>query len=65
MMKTYKVEITETLQTIVEVQAESRAEAEQMAEDGWKEERFVLGAESFMDVSFCAQSQRGQWEPVR
>lgn len=38
----YPVEITETLQKIVEIEAASRAEAEEIAEAEWNKEKYVL-----------------------
>ena len=38
----YPVEITETLQRIVEIEAASRAEAEEIAEAEWNKEKYVL-----------------------
>jgi hypothetical protein len=54
-MKTYKVTITETLQMEVEVEAASRAEAEQIAEDNWRNEDYILDADHFVEVTFKAQ----------
>lgn len=57
-MKTYLVEITETLQKTVEVQAHSKAEAEAIAEDQWRHEKYVLTAEDFVTVEFKAIGER-------
>lgn len=54
-MKTYKVTITETLKKTVEIQADSRLEAEQMAADAWHHAEYILDADSFADVTFEAK----------
>ena len=51
-MKEFEVNITETLQKTVTVEAESREEAERMAEDMWRDEDIVLDAEDFTGVEF-------------
>lgn len=56
-MKTYDVTITETLQMTVPIQADSRAEAEELAEAGWDESRYVLGAEHFVGADFKAEER--------
>ncbi len=37
----YPVEITETLQRIVEIEAASRSEAEEIAEAEWNKEKYI------------------------
>ena len=49
---TYKVNITETLQKTVEVEANSRTEAEQLVSGKWRNGDFILDAECFTGVSF-------------
>lgn len=39
-MKSFDIEITETLQRTVSVAADSREEAEQMVDDGWHKGHF-------------------------
>ncbi len=51
-MKTYEVEITETLQMTVEVEARSRQEAERIVAAQWKEAEYILDADSFKGVTF-------------
>ena len=51
-MKSFDIEITETLQRTVSVIADSREEAEQMVDDGWHNEDYVLDSEDFIDVDF-------------
>ncbi len=53
-MKLYKVVITEKLQMTVEVEADSRMEAEKIASDQWLSGEHVLDAECFKDVNFRA-----------
>lgn len=62
MMKPYKITITETLQKEVTIEAGSRAEAEEIAERGWKNSEYVLDASHFVGVTFKAErpaKQRG------
>ena len=58
-MKKYKVEITETLQKTVTIEAESREEAEDLVRGEWKTGKHILEAEDFAGVEFKAK------EPVR
>lgn len=51
----YKVEITETLQMNVEVEADSLEEAEQLVNDKWYKGEYILGADNFIDVDFEAE----------
>ena len=43
-MKKFDVEITETLQRTVSVEADSRAEAERLVTEAWNNEDYVLDA---------------------
>lgn len=54
-MKTYDVTITETLQMTVPIEAESLAEAEQMAEENWNSSQYILDADHFMGADFKAK----------
>ncbi|MDL2289756.1 DpnD/PcfM family protein [Clostridia bacterium OttesenSCG-928-F22] len=61
-MKPYKVTITETLQMDVEIMAESRDEAQHVAEHHWKNADYILDADHFKGVEFNvkpAQKDRG------
>ena len=49
-MKEFDVTITEKLQAVVTVQAETAQEAEQMVNDQWRSGDHVLDAENFVDV---------------
>ena len=55
-MKTYEVTITETLQKTVEVEAASRAEAQELVERKWNDSEYILDADSFVGVDFSARS---------
>ena len=54
-MKNNKVTVTETLQKDVEVTDLSRAEAEHIAERGWKDGEYILDADHFSCVEFKAK----------
>lgn len=56
-MMRYKVTITETLEMEVEVNAKSRAEAEQKIEARWHNGEYILDAECFSGVEFCAKER--------
>lgn len=51
-MKMYDVEITETLQRTVSVEAASREEAERIVTEAWNDEVYVLDSTDFIDVDF-------------
>lgn len=51
-MKMYDVEITETLQRTVSVEAASREEAERIVTEAWNNEVYVLDSTDFIDVDF-------------
>ena len=55
-MKTYEVTITETLQKTVEVEANSREEAERQVEQRWNNSEYILDADSFVGVDFSART---------
>ena len=54
-MKAYDVTITETLQMTVPIEAESLAEAEQIAEDNWNRSQYILDADHFVGAYFKAR----------
>lgn len=58
MNKTYEVNIRETLEMKVSIQAESREEAERIIEEKWKSGEYVLDADHFTDVEFNAKKAR-------
>ena len=51
-MKKFKVEITETLQKIVEVEANNKEEAVHKVMKMYKNEEVILDYDNFVDVSF-------------
>ena len=51
-MKQFDVEITETLQRTVSVEAASREDAERLVTEAWNNEDCVLDANDFVDVDF-------------
>ena len=51
----YPVEVTELSQRIVEVEADSRAEAERIAEEMWNQEEIVLDSGDFKRAFFNAE----------
>ena len=55
-MKTYEITITETLQKTVEVEANSREEAERRVEENWNTSEYILDADSFVGVDFAART---------
>lgn len=56
-MKEYDVTITETLRKIVPIRAESRAEAEEVAEKNWNNSQYILSADEFQGVEFHAEER--------
>ncbi len=48
--------ITETLQKTVEVEANSRQEAERLVEKNWNDSEYILDADSFVGVDFSART---------
>lgn len=54
-MKTYKVTITETLKMTVDVEANSRLEAEEKVKTAWTDGEYILDAEHFTGVTFKAK----------
>ena len=51
----YQVTVTETLERVVTVDANSPAEAEEMIEEQWERADLVLDAEDFVYVAFKAE----------
>ena len=54
-MKKYDVTITETLQKVVPINANSLVQAEKIAEEKWNQSDYVLNADDFMEVGFDAK----------
>ena len=59
-MKKFEVEITETLQRTVTVEAASQEEAERMVDRGWRDGDYVLTDEDYVGVDF---KTTGEHEP--
>jgi 5-carboxymethyl-2-hydroxymuconate isomerase len=57
-MKAFDVTITETLQAVVTVEAESAEEAMRMVNDQWRAGDHILDAENFVNVDFEADAGR-------
>lgn len=57
MMKSYEVTITETLQMIVEVEAATREQAQELVERKWNDSEYILDAEAFKGVDFSAREK--------
>lgn len=57
-MKNYQVVITETLKMRVDIEADSPEEAEQLANDRWRNSEFILDAECFDGVGFNTVKDR-------
>ena len=58
-MKEYDIKITEVLEKTVQVQAESREEAEAIASENWNNSMYDMdSAEDYADVSFRAGEER-------
>ena len=48
-MKTYKIEITETLQKIIEIEATTQEEALMIAKKMYDEEKVILDSSDYVD----------------
>lgn len=57
-MNKYNVVITETLKKTIEIEAESRQDAERIATDNWHKSEYILDADDFSQVSFEAVRAR-------
>ena len=57
-MKNYQVVITETLKMRVDIEADSPEEAEQLANDRWRNSEFILDADCFDGVEFNTVKDR-------
>lgn len=56
-MKEYKVEITETLQTIITIEANSEDEAIDIVQQKYKDEEIVLDSSNYIDTDFSIYSE--------
>lgn len=57
MMKTYQVEIKETLCMTVEIEAENEQEAEEIVRQAYKNEEYILDSEHFAGVEFTTKEK--------
>ncbi len=57
-MKIYPVEIKETLKMTVYIEADSPAEAEEIAKQNWKNSDYILDAECFDCAEFNTVQER-------
>uniref|UniRef100_UPI00402AA3B8 DpnD/PcfM family protein n=1 Tax=Thomasclavelia ramosa TaxID=1547 RepID=UPI00402AA3B8 len=57
-MKKYLVEITETLQKQITINANSREEAEQKVRDKYKNEEIVLDESDYIDTEFTVLKEK-------
>ena len=55
-MKRYTVNIIETLQMEVEVEADTADAAKSLVEREWKDGTYILGADHFKQVKFTVRS---------
>ena len=56
-MKTYQVEIKETLCMAIDIEAENAQQAESMVRDAYSHEEYILDSEHFAGVEFAAQEK--------
>ncbi|MDK2801458.1 MAG: hypothetical protein PWR12_1937 [Eubacteriaceae bacterium] len=57
-MKTYQVEIKETLCMTVEIEAENAQQAEAMVREAYSNEEYILDAEHFTGVEFAMREKK-------
>lgn len=57
-MKKFEVTIVETSEMVVEVEAESWLEAEEMVEEGWSDGKYILGSDHFVGADFKTVEKR-------
>jgi hypothetical protein len=56
-MKTYQVEIRETLCMTVEIEAENAQQAEAKVQEAYSNEEYILDAEHFVGVEFAVREK--------
>ena len=59
-MKEFEVTLTETLERTITIKAENKEKAQQIVEEQWKAEKYVLGADDFVGVQFHVEDERLQ-----
>lgn len=57
-MKTYQVEIKETLCMTIEIEAENAYEAETMVRNAYNNQEYILDAEHFTGVDFSTEEKQ-------
>lgn len=57
-MNIYKIEITETLQRQIEIEANSKEEAERIAKQKYQNEEIVLSSDDYVDTSISVIEQK-------
>lgn len=57
-MNIYKIEITETLQKQIEIEANSKEEAERIAKQKYQNEEIVLSSDDYVDTSISVIEQK-------
>ena len=57
-MKTYAIEINETLSKVIEIEANTEEEALQKIKDLYQKESIVLDAEDFVTVEFLKVEEK-------
>ena len=56
-MKEYQVKIKETLVMTATVEAESAAQAQEIAKRNWNDGEYILDSDHFQDVAFSVPSR--------
>jgi hypothetical protein len=56
-MKTFQVEIKETLRMTVEIEAENEQQAEEKVRQAYRNEEYILDSEHFAGVKFIAKEK--------
>ena len=56
-MKEYNIVITETLRSVVCIEADNAAEAGRLVEEKWRNGEIVLGGDEFSGVSFTEEGR--------
>ena len=56
-MKTYQVEIKETLCMTIEIEAENAQQAEAMAQEAYNKKEYILDAQNFTGAEFATREK--------
>lgn len=56
-MKTYQVEIKETICLTIEIEAQNEQQAEEKVRQAYRNEEYILDSEHFAGVDFIAQEK--------